>query len=697
MENSEFKCKCQEQYKKINVTKKCCCETYRKNLDNGTAKSKDLWQRILNNTSISKKCDEIKTDFKCSCSEFTFCQCCQLSKHQNSLNSLEKCFHDLFKENGLFSRSNLTTQTFLITSIVEGFEEKDQEIKQINLNNEENIKNKENQFKQALDKKGQQMELLQEAHQATESQLKNTKSVIKQNEKDKINLENALEEQKNAHLKNAKSLNEQNQKDKIDLENALKEQKDAIERVINKDKVQDENCGYDLVIHIDSLRDLMGAGWKLSYSEYNKLAKQKIKDSLNSSKISIGLIGYENVGKTHFLNKLCGDNLPLGFNYHTQGLSFKISENENFPFIYADAAGCGKPFPYFMNSISEKDQKDQNIEEKTDIVNDRIMTETFIQDFILATCNIILIMLGQLTQENQKMIERIIRNYHNKKIFIIHNFLNLAHIESVEEKIKRDIIEAFPVKEQPLIVYEAKKDQIKRNNKQYIEERKGNCISHMVYAREETEAGNYYNENTIESIKMFLRTDLNFKKFNLVESFNEFCSKEKLKTYLSLENKEVKDLKISEIDNHLQLNKKISFKIKQGVFNAFGTLIIDNVQENEYEPAYKVYESDIKFTIFISIPGRVRESDDKVVLKSVKEDQTKGIQIEGICGNIFKKVKEDEFMRKEGVITGNFNKRILFCDQEKDFAFDKKTIEYFEGVYIVTLPKQSIESKEVDI
>ena len=193
------------------------------------------------------------------------------------------------------------------------------------------------------------------------------------------------------------------------------------------------------------------------------------------------------------------------------------------------------------------------------------------------------------------------------------------------------------------------------------------------------------------------RINSNFKKFNLVESFNEFCSKEKLKTYLSLENKEVKDLKISEIDNHLQLNKKISFKIKQGVFNAFGTLIIDNVQENEYEPAYKVYESDIKFTIFISIPGRVRESDDKVVLKSVKEDQTKGIQIEGICGNIFKKVKEDEFMRKEGVITGNFNKRILFCDQEKDFAFDKKTIEYFEGVYIVTLPKQSIESKEVDI
>jgi len=54
--------------------------------------------------------------------------------------------------------------------------------------------------------------------------------------------------------------------------------------------------------------------------------------------------------------------------------------NEKLPFIYADAAGCGKPFSYF----SANSDKEKSIEDKCDIVNDRIMTETFIQDFILA-------------------------------------------------------------------------------------------------------------------------------------------------------------------------------------------------------------------------------------------------------------------------------------------------------------------------
>ena len=474
------------------------------------------------------------------------------------------------------------------------------------------------------------------------------------------------------------------------LQEILKQKDEKIEKLLNKDEVLPDKRDYDFIIHIDSLYDLMKEGWKLTKNINENFSKEQIQKSLSSSKILVGVIGYENVGKTHFLNKLCGDNLPFGFNYHTQGLSFKISENEKLPFVYADAAGCGKPFTYYVTN----QLKENKLEEKCDIVNDRIMTETFIQDFILANCNIILIILGQLTQENQKMIERIIQHYYNKKIFIIHNFSNLAYVQSVEEKIRRDILEAFPVKEQKLMVFE---DQIgNKNERQFIEERKGSYISHLIYAREETEAGNYYNDATINSMKMFLRTDLNYKTFNLVESFNNFCCREKLKSYLSIDNNEVKDLKMQEEDNYLRLNKKINFKIKQGVFNAFGTLIMDNVQENEFEPAYKVYENDTFFTVFISVPGRIK-GQDKISLKCIKEDNTKGIQIEGVITDIFKRAKEEEFIRKEGIITGNFNKRILFCDSDKDFEFEKKNVEYVEGVFIIDLPKKALESKEVEL
>ena len=277
----------------------------------------------------------------------------------------------------------------------------------------------------------------------------------------------------------------------------------------------------------------------------------------------------------------------------------------------------------------------------------------------------------------------------------------MAYVESVNEKIQRDIIEAFPVEEFKLIGFNDKnKEKYNEedvNQKQYIEKRRGNSISHLIYAREDTEAGHFYNEKTIESIKMSLCVEKNFKKFNLEESFNNFLCQEKLRSYLSLEKSEIKDLKIQEEEDHLRLNKEIAFKIKQGVFNAFGTLIIDNIQENEFDPAYRVYENHKKFTLFISIPGKMQKTSDKINLKLIKEDSNKGIQIDGNVGEIFKPVQDDDFVRKEGLIVGNFTKRILFCDSDKDFNFDKKELKYVEGVYIIEFPKVYADSKEEEI
>jgi len=685
-----FICECKKKKKKIKpyyANQKCCCEEYQNLRVKGSSQTNKAWQIILNNTNISQKCEEVNIELiKCSCS-FAFCSCCQESRRKYSLYKLEEYFHNSFQDNTanfLFEDKNKSfqekTANFLINSLIAGIEDKNKAIQALN---SELLEAQTNYAKSLSDiqmELGKQQQIIED--------LKGNKLVSEQEINDII-----------ANIKKNDLLLQEAKMEKTKLQENLKEKDHRIEKLLNKDVVKyTEKRDYDFIIHIDSLYDLMKEGWKLTYNVNDSFTKEKIQDSLNSNKILVGVIGYENVGKTHILNKFCGKVLPIGYNYHTQGLSFKISENEKLPFIYADAAGCGKPFSYYHNN--DFTDKDKNQEEKSDIVNDRIMTETFIQDFILANCNIILIILGQLTQEYQKMIERIIRNYYSKKIFIIHNFSNLSDIQSVEEKIKRDIVEAFPVKEQKLIAFDEKTDeQSKKNEKQYIEERKGSSISHLVYAREETDAGNFYNEMTINAMKMFLRTDLKYKKFNLVESFNSFCCKEKLRSYLSLslDNIEIKDLKMQEVDDRLRLNKKISFKIKQGVFNAFGTLIIDNIREDEFDPPYKVYENESKFTIFISMPGRMKGSTDKITMKAVKEENTKGIQIEGNIGDLFKIVKEEEFLRKEGIITGNFNKKILFCDSDKDFNFDNRKVELQEGVYMIELPKISIESKPTEL
>ena len=458
-------CLCQQKnscYKFQN----CCCEVYRNKNFVRSPEEKNLWQLTIENTDIKTKSTEIYTDFRCSCSKVNYCACCQESKSQYCLDQLEISFMNLLLEKNI--------SYLILISLIKGIQYKTNIIKDL----EKKIYKEKNQcemitlnFQKELGSKEQQIKDLKE------------KLVIAENKIKSLNAETAKLE---------KSLYDERQKIYgIEKKSIVKD--DEINNLLNKDNVESDKRVYDFIIHIDSLNDLKNDGWKLSYNENDVHNKEKIQESLNSSKILVGVIGYENVGKTHFLNKLCGDNLPYGYNYHTQGLSFKISENEKLPFIYADAAGCGKPFSYYPKSLVPVSDKDKNLEDKCDIVNDRIMTETFIQDFILANCNIIMIILGQLTQENQKMIERIIRNYYNKKIFIIHNFSNLAYVQSVEEKVKRDIIEAFPVKEQNLLAFDDKTYDINRNYKQFIEERKGNCISHLIYAREETEAGQYYN------------------------------------------------------------------------------------------------------------------------------------------------------------------------------------------------------------
>lgn len=130
------------------------------------------------------------------------------------------------------------------------------------------------------------------------------------------------------------------------------------------------------------------------------------------------------------------------------------------------------------------------------------------------------------------------------------------------------------------------------------------------------------------------------------------------------------------------------YKIRQGTFNAFGTLIIDQARDNEFDPSYKVYENSNDFTIFIAIPGRVYQSNDNVLLDEINEENLKGILIKGNCGAIFKDYEKGEVVRAEGTITGKFSKKIFLCGLEKEIIFDKKDVKYDLGMYKITIPKK---------
>ena len=44
------------------------------------------------------------------------------------------------------------------------------------------------------------------------------------------------------------------------------------------------------------------------------------------------------------------------------------------------------------------------------------------------------------------------------------------------------------------------------------------------------------------------------------------------------------------------------------------------------------------------------KANDKITIKVISHGNMKGIQIEGAIGDLFKTVKEEEFVRREGII-----------------------------------------------
>lgn len=58
------------------------------------------------------------------------------------------------------------------------------------------------------------------------------------------------------------------------------------------------------------------------------------------------------------------------------------------------------------------------------------------------------------------------------------------------------------------------------------------------------------------------------------------------------------------------------------------------------------------------------------------------------CKSLFREFSGD-IIAKEGVISGEFNKKIYFCEGKSDFNMTKETHEYKEGVFIFTLPKET--------
>ena len=158
------------------------------------------------------------------------------------------------------------------------------------------------------------------------------------------------------------------------------------------------------------------------------------------------------------------------------------------------------------------------------------MTESFLQNIIINESNMLLIIVGNLTYQEQKILNKIRKENQNKKqnLYIIHNLQTFTQKSQVESYIEETLLKSatFRLKKNKQIFIE---DEEKKNENDYffieesfnIKAEDNNNIFHLIMARQETQAGDYYNNFVIK----FLRNQMN--KISI-----SYCKKNK-KVFLS--------------------------------------------------------------------------------------------------------------------------------------------------------------------
>ena len=363
---------------------------------------------------------------------------------------------------------------------------------------------------------------------------------------------------------------------------------------------------YDTIIDFDSLKESCETekGFNILFLDkgYKNYNKRKNQDA-----IIVGVIGNANKGKSYILSKISNEELPRGYSVTTKGISVKYPKIENKSLIVLDSAGSEAPL---INSNMENKNLSNNnsdIELVTEIARDKIATENFIQEFIYFYSDILIVIVGQLTNDDQKLINRIKSINRNKKtIFIIHNLMFIETIKNVETIIENIIKKSITFNKLIEIKMINIVDDTKNQN-YYLESKDKINIVHLIMAREGSEAGNYYNNSTIQFLRKQIKSFTNVNSFDIIETFKSYLSIAS-GTYME-KPIEIENIKYEEKEKKfiIKSKDKITFKKcyvdEMGISNFFGNII---------EPPYDYKIDNNKIAINIELPGAISKFHAKL-------------------------------------------------------------------------------------
>ena len=446
---------------------------------------------------------------------------------------------------------------------------------------------------------------------------------------------------------------------------------------------------YDIIVNINSIKGIK-YGWKI---KYNEIGKKRYNELKNKESLKIGIIGNGNKGKSFFLQKLSEVELPKGTSIKTEGLSLKYPKfkDSNNNIILLDSAGLETPLLKDENIkdkfelSKEESSSSQAIEQEkkmdipqmmidlSTIAKDKALTELFLQNFIMTESDILIAMVGILTYSEQKLLNRIKADLKKRKkhysLYVIHNLQTYVEKEQVEKYINETLLNCatFELKERKdIFIHEKEK---KMNDTYYVEVFKeqdtSQKIFHLIFANDSSNAGNYYNEFTLDFLRKRFNDTTQITSFPLVDKIKE--SFQKMSTEM-LENK-IEEINFSNEEDCIKLMTDKDIILKRCFVNELG---ISFLQGNGYEPKYSYFCKDNKMFILVEVPGK----SEKINIKCKLIQSYYYFTITGI-----KKVDEDKDIKDS---TKRFNSReqgnffLQFPVLVEDFMLASTKCEKFE-------------------
>ena len=465
---------------------------------------------------------------------------------------------------------------------------------------------------------------------------------------------------------------------------------------------------YDVVVSIQSIKDII-KGWNIKIS---KRFKKNYNKFINDPVLKIGIIGNSNKGKSFLLSKLSKIKLPSGTSIKTEGLSIKYPEVEiyqNRQIALLDSAGLETPViktnnetflkkeqnldsaklktneiktDNKINNMDEKGKKDQksNIEEQENTRSElfkeqsreKIMTELFLQNYIIHNSDILIIVVGLLTYSEQKLLNRIKNELKrakiNKTLYVIHNLMTYTTIEQVESYIKDTLFQS--------VTFELEKNlnvntQIGiQKGVSYYEKNSSPKIFHLIFANDYSEAGSYYNEYTLSFIENLYRTYTDLKGFDIIQTV-----KERFKDV----SKDIIENPFDEIEfDHsdisvIRLIKPEDIVLKKCFIDELG---FSNLRSSGFEPNYDYYRTNDQIIINIEAPGNctlkssIKFSGGYIIIKirGFKAEDTRPVKF------------VDNYSGRE---YGNFSLDIYIKHEDFIIKNEKPKIERKNGVFII--------------